>query len=115
MTNSTSTQKSEASSVEAGRKKITPWRCLFGATISGAFAIGLYFMTTSIAQTFAAKPIHSTNPIVMNISVAVRTLVVGITALGTFVFGLVAVGLVALAIQLSVQSLKQHFMSSSEN
>ena len=109
MSNSSSTQKSEASSVEAESKKVTPWRCLVGAMISGPMAIALYFLTSSIAQTFAAKPIYSTNPVVLKIAVAVRTLVVGITALGTFVFGLVAVGLVLLAIQLSIQSLKKRF------
>ena len=83
----------------------TPIRCLSGALISGGLAIALYLLTASIAQTFAAKPIHSDNPIAINIGAAVRTLVVGITALGTGIFALVAVGLVALAIQLSIQAI----------
>jgi hypothetical protein len=59
----------------------------------------------SIATTFAAKPIHSDNPMVVNIGSAVRTLVVGVVALGTGIFGIVAIGLLALAIQLVVQQL----------
>ena len=62
----------------------------------------------AIATTFATKPIHSDNQLVVNIGSAVRTLVVGVVALGTGIFGLVAVGLLALAVQLlsSKQSLR---------
>ena len=60
----------------------------------------MYFLTAAIAQTFATKPIHSDNLAVVNIASAVRTLVVGMSALGTGIFGLVAVGLVALAMQI---------------
>jgi len=73
--------------------------------MSGGIALALYFLTASIAQTFATKPIHSTKPAVVNIASAVRTLVVGMSALGTGIFGLVAIGLVALAIQVFVQQL----------
>jgi hypothetical protein len=81
----------------------TPLRCLTGSLISGGLAIALYSLTSAIAQTFAAKPIHSDNPAVINIASAVRTLVVGITALGTGIFGLVALGLVGLAIQILIR------------
>ncbi|MFW6295825.1 MAG: DUF3082 domain-containing protein [Halothece sp.] len=60
-----------------------------------------------IAQAFASKPITSTNPTAINISVAVRTLVVGMAALGTGLFSIVAVGLIALMIQTIIQQLKQ--------
>lgn len=83
----------------------TPLRCLSGAVISGGMAFALYSLTAAIAQTFATKPIHSDNPAVINIASAVRTLVVGMTALGAGIFGLVAVGLIGLAIQISVQKL----------
>ncbi len=63
----------------------------------------MYLLMISIATTFASKPIHSDNPIALNIGSAVRTLVVGVVALGTGIFGIVAVGLFALAIQLLVQ------------
>ena len=44
----------------------------------------------------------------MNIAVAVRTLVMGITALATSVFAIVTVGLVALGIQLAIQKISSH-------
>ena len=83
----------------------TPLRCLIGAVISAGIAVAAYSLTAAIAQSFANKPIHSDNFTVVNISAAVRTLVVGIMALGTGIFGIVAIGLVALAIQLSIQKL----------
>jgi hypothetical protein len=55
--------------------EITPLRCVTGSIISGGFAS------------------------------AVRTLVVGIVALGAGIFGLVALGLFALSIQLLIQKL----------
>ena len=98
------------STEESGRSpeaiKFSPWRYLTGAVIAGAFAVAFYLMTSSIAQTFADKPVTSTNPVVVNISIAVRTLVVGMTALGTGIFGLVGVGLVAYTIQLVVQRMR---------
>ncbi|MBE9124864.1 MULTISPECIES: DUF3082 domain-containing protein [unclassified Coleofasciculus] len=92
-----------------------PLRCLSAAFISGGFATALYFLTRSIAQTFANKPLPSSNMTAINISIAVRTLVVGISTLATAVFGIVAVGLVALAIQVSVQRLKNRVASPSDN
>ena len=87
----------------------TPFRCLTGAIISGGLAFASYSLMMAIATTFANKPIHSDNPMVVNLSSAVRTLVVGIIALGTGIFGLVALGLLALAVQLLVkQSTKQN-------
>ncbi|HEY9822680.1 MAG TPA: DUF3082 domain-containing protein, partial [Candidatus Sericytochromatia bacterium] len=75
--------------------------------ISGGIAIALYFLTSSIAQTFANKPLASTNPTALNISVAVRTLVVGISTLATTVFGIVGAGLVVVSIYVSIQQLKK--------
>lgn len=88
-------------------KKATPWRCLQGAVISGALAVALYYLMSSIAQVYATKPVNFTNPIAINIAVAVRTLVIGIAALGTGVFSIVTVGLIALGIQLLFQKDKQ--------
>lgn len=81
----------------------SPWRCITGAVFSGTLGFALYSLMISIATTFARKPIHSENPIVVNIGSAVRTLVVGVVALGTGIFGIVALGLLALAIQLLIQ------------
>jgi hypothetical protein len=85
--------------------KATPLRSLIGAVISAGLAFGAYSLMTAIATSFAAKPIHSDNVIVLRISSAVRTLVLGIAALGSGVFAIVAIGLVALAIQLLFQQL----------
>ncbi|BAU06994.1 hypothetical protein NIES592_12805 [Fischerella major NIES-592] len=85
--------------------KATPLRSLIGAVISGALAFAAYSLMSAIATSFAAKPLHSNNVIVLRISSAVRTLVLGIAALGSGVFAIVAIGLVALAIQLFFQQL----------
>ncbi len=85
----------------------TPSRSLVGALIASGLAIALYRLTTSIAQSFAHKNLHSDNALVVKISIAVRTLVVGLSTLATFIFAIVAFALVALAIQALVQQLKQ--------
>lgn len=105
MNNPTPTQNPADRPTDTAQTPPTPLNCLTGAVMAGGIAIALYSLTASIAQTFAAKPIHSNNPAVVNIASAVRTLVVGITALGTGIFGLVAIGLVALAVQILIQQL----------
>jgi hypothetical protein len=84
----------------------TPLRCFTGALISGVLATALYFLTTAIAQSFAAKPISSGNITAINISVAVRTLVVGMSTLATAIFGITALGLIALGMQLLIKRFK---------
>ena len=91
----------EAGSTE--KPSATPLRCFTGALTAGTFSLLAYRLTTSIATSFANKPITSSNPAVVNISAAVRTLVVGIVALGAGVFGIAALGLTALGIQLLVK------------
>ncbi|MGP0129245.1 MAG: DUF3082 domain-containing protein [cyanobacterium endosymbiont of Rhopalodia musculus] len=87
-------------------KEVTPLHCLMGSTISGSLAFGLYSLTFSIFQSFAAKPLISHNSLVLRIGSLVRTLVMGMASLGTFIFSFVAFGLILLAIQLF---LKRHF------
>ena len=82
--------------------------------MSGGIAIALYSLTAAIASSFATKPIHSNNPAVINIASAVRTLVVGMAALGTGIFGGVTVGLVALAIQLLFQQMAKRSTPPSD-
>jgi hypothetical protein len=89
----------------------SPLRCLIGAIISGGVGYGCYLLMMSIATSFANKPIHSDNQLALRISSAVRTLVLGVAALGTGIFFLVALGLLALAIQL----LWQQFTSKQES
>ncbi len=85
----------------------TPLRSFLGALIASGLAIALYRVTGSISQSFAQKPLHSDNALVVKITIAVRTLVVGLSTLATFMFAIVALALVALAIQATIQQLKQ--------
>lgn len=81
----------------------TIWRCFSGSAVASAIGYCCYLLTSSISQTFANKPIHSDNPAVITIGGAVRTLVVGVSTLATFVFAFAALGLLALGIQLFIQ------------
>lgn len=83
----------------------TPLQCFTGALTAGTFSLLAYRLTVSIAASFANKPVTSSNPAVVNISSAVRTLVVGMVALGAGVFGVAAIGLAALGIQILVRKL----------
>ncbi|NET56930.1 MAG: DUF3082 domain-containing protein [Symploca sp. SIO2E6] len=103
MTNLPPTANQDSQTAQNNPTSLSPWRCLTGAMISGGLAFAAYSLTSSIAQTYAAKPITSTNLTAINIAIAVRTLVVGVSTLATFVFGIATVGLVALAIQISIQ------------
>ncbi|MEH1941387.1 MAG: DUF3082 domain-containing protein [Nostoc sp.] len=91
----------------------SPLRCLIGAIISGGMGYAMYSLMIAIATNFASKPLHSINPLVIKISSAVRTLVVGVVALGSGIFSIVAIGLLALGVQLLVQQLTKE--NSSEN
>ena len=106
MSETKSTESTTTSDEESQKQKITPLRCLSGAIISGGLTIALYSLMNSIITTYATKPIASTNTIAVNIASAVRTLVIGVSALGTGVFGFVTVGLLLLAIQITIQDLK---------
>ncbi|MGB3559554.1 MAG: DUF3082 domain-containing protein [Geitlerinemataceae cyanobacterium] len=79
------------------------FRSFSGASIAALLATGAYSLTHSIATTFAAKPIHSESVTAIKISIAVRTLVVGICSLATFVFATAAIGLIGLGIQTLLQ------------
>jgi len=114
MTNLPPTSQQDSESAENTQTSLSPWRCLTGAMIAGGLAFAAYSLTSSIAQTYAAKPIASTNPTAINIAIAVRTLVVGVSTLATFVFGIATIGLVALAMQISIQKLKNRTASTSD-
>ena len=74
-------------------------KCLIGALIAGALGFGLYRLTQAIALSFAEHPLASDNQTAITISIAVRTLVVGVCTMGTGVFGIAALGLLVLGIQ----------------
>ncbi|MFB2979216.1 DUF3082 domain-containing protein [Microseira sp. BLCC-F43] len=99
MTEPTPKKEPETQPNPSGKALPGPLRCLSGAVVAAGLAIALYFLTSSIASNFASKPIQSDNFTVVNITVAVRTLVVGVSALATGIFGLIAIGLAALGIQ----------------
>ncbi|MEL7329120.1 MAG: DUF3082 domain-containing protein [Cyanobacteria bacterium J06559_1] len=84
----------------AGETPPTPLRCFGGALTAAGFSVLAYRLLLSVSASFANKPITSTNPIAVNISAAVRTLVTGMVALGAGVFGVAALGLTGLGIQL---------------
>ncbi|MGK7929015.1 MAG: DUF3082 domain-containing protein [Spirulina sp.] len=81
------------------QKPLTPLQCVIGSLTAAGFALPLYLLTTSIASTFAQKPLPTTNQTALNIAIAVRTLVVGLATLATAIFAIAAIGLLALAIQ----------------
>lgn len=114
MTNPTPTPNQDSPTTNPRQALPGPLRSLSGALISGGFAIAFYFLTSSIAQTFANKPLTSTNPLTINIASAVRTLVVGVSTLAIVVFGVIAVGLVAVTIQVSIQRLQNRNVSLSD-
>jgi hypothetical protein len=96
--------KSADSELELSKQKATPLRSWSASIISGAIAYGLYLLLNSIVQTYATKAVTSNNPLVVNLTAAVRTMVMGVVALGTGVFAMVAIGLFLLGIQLTFQS-----------
>jgi hypothetical protein len=106
MSEPNSTEKLLANNSDSKIKKATPFQCFTGAAISGSLAYLLYLLTSSIAATFAAKPLLSGNQFVTRIAAAVRSLVVSVVSLGTFVFAIVTIGLILLAIQLLIQKAK---------
>ena len=95
----------------SAQAKVTPMRCFTGALISAPMAYALYLLTVSISQTFAAKPLTSSSMMAIRISIMVRTLVMGMSALGTAIFAFTTLGVAALGIQLLVKS----WMGKTEN
>lgn len=87
------------------KKEVTPLSCFFASIIAGGIATMIYFLMIGIFETYANKPVLSSSVLAIKIATAVRTLVVGIAALGTGVFGIVAVGLFLLGIQVTIKSL----------
>ena len=67
-------------------------------------AYALYLLTVSISETFASKPPTSSSMLAIRISIMVRTLVMGMSALGTTIFAFTTLGVTALGIQLLIKS-----------
>ncbi len=75
-------------------------RCFSGGAISGGLAIGAYLLSKSVILTYADMPIKFNNPMAQSIASTVRTLVMGVTVMATFLFAMVTIGLLALGIKL---------------
>ncbi|MBF2099280.1 MAG: DUF3082 domain-containing protein [Gloeomargaritaceae cyanobacterium C42_A2020_066] len=82
---------------------LTPWRCLTGTVVAAVPAGLLFLLTRAIGTNFATHPIHSQNPLVVNLSSVVRTILLGGMSLATFVFALASVGCLLLAIQVALR------------
>lgn len=80
--------------------RATPLRCFSGSLTAGGLSFLAYQLTLSVATTFANKPIVSDNSMVVGMTTAVRTLVMGMVALGAGVFGVASLGLAALGVQI---------------
>lgn len=94
--------------------KVNPLQCLTSAVMSGGLATLTYLLMKSVAKTFASKPIISDNFLVVNISGAVRTLVVGVIALVACICAVVTLGLIALAIQTIINGFTNKEMPPNE-
>ncbi len=95
------------SNPEEQKDNVTPLKCFLSSIVSGGFTFVIYLLFNSIVQTYANKTITGINPLVLNITAAVRTLVMGTVAMATGIFGLAALGLFLLGIQLTIQNLKK--------
>ena len=91
------------------KPEVTPLKCFFSSVFSGVMALGVYRLMSAIIETYSAKPVISSNIFVLKITVAVRTLVIGVAALGTGVFGFVALGLFLLGLQITFKDLSKRF------
>ena len=100
------TTKEVVTSTDNQENKITPMRCFTGGAISGVLVWGSYLLTKSIVFTYATTPIKFNNPIAVNIASTVRTLIMGITTLATFIFLMVTIGLLALGVKLIIEGKK---------
>jgi Protein of unknown function (DUF3082) len=79
--------------------KVTPLRCFLGGIVAGAIGVFFYHSAEVIAGIFARTEIHTDNFLVVRMSTAIRTLVIGMFALGAGVFGMAAIGLTGLGFQ----------------
>ncbi len=94
---------------KSNQPEVTPLKCLLSSVFSGVMALGVYRLMTAIIETYSTKPVISDNIFVLKLTVAVRTLVIGIAALGTGVFGFVALGLFLLGIQITFKDFSKKF------
>ncbi len=107
MTNSNPTPDPETSPARSFEVPPTPGRCFRGAFIAGGLAVAMYGLTRSIVHVLEGVPLPTKSVVAANIAVAVRTLIVGVSALGTAIFAIATLGLMALGIQLLLKQRQQ--------
>jgi hypothetical protein len=114
---STPTSSTETDTVPQPENPLSTARILrafTGSFIAGTMALLFYKMVTAIATSFANKPVVSDNVTVINLSAAVRTLVLGTVTLGAGVFAMAAIGLALLGSQMIWQRITGHPTTSSK-
>lgn len=94
---------SEAPPESTEKPSVSALRCWLGAIVAGLLTIPLYRLTQAISDSFAAHPLTAANQTAISLSIAVRTLVVGLSTLATAIFAIAALGLLGLGIQLTWQ------------
>ncbi|PHV62604.1 DUF3082 domain-containing protein [Cyanobacterium aponinum] len=78
-----------------------------GSAISGGLAVAAYLLTKSVILTYVNMPIKFNNPLAANIASTVRTLIMGVTTMATFLFLMVAVGLFALGVKRFIEEKRE--------
>lgn len=97
---------SESAPTPSKPKSVSAWKTSSGALLAGLFALPLAKMSSLIALSFAEHPFTSDNQTALKISIALRTLVVGLSTLATGIFCVAALGLAALSVQILWQNLR---------
>jgi hypothetical protein len=93
------TPPSTPSPTTAPASQVTPLNCFLGGLVAGTIAVFFYHSAEVIAGIFARTQISSENFLVIRMSTAIRTLVIGMFSLGAGVFGMAAIGLTGLGFQ----------------
>jgi hypothetical protein len=94
------TSKDLTSKAPASAQTVSPLKCFTGSLLAGSLALLLYRLMTAIALAFANHPAPVGQQLAYNLSIAVRTLVVGMATLATGIFSLAALGLLGLGLKL---------------
>lgn len=79
-----------------------PFQTFVGALQAGGIALAMWYLTTNVDGYLSGRPLPS-GYTARNISVTIKTIVVGLCYLGTFVFGANSVGLFGLTLQVLLQ------------
>ncbi|MBD2102614.1 DUF3082 domain-containing protein [Leptolyngbya sp. FACHB-261] len=78
---------------------IKPLQTLVGVSVTAGISVGLGFLAASIAQKLGTTPLPQGNATAANVASAVRTFLLGFCIMGSVIFGVVALGVLAWTIQ----------------